>query len=92
RGLGPTLLPRPQRYYFGFGQSAATAHLQGREGDKEVVWELREQVARAVEQQIGRLLRYRAEDRLQTWSLLPAGWRRCSLSAPRLLTTQRDFR
>ncbi|AXQ27728.1 acyltransferase family protein [Solimonas sp. K1W22B-7] len=70
RGLGPTLLPRPQRYYFGFGQRIATAHLQGREGDKEVVWELREQVARAVEQQIGRLLRYRAEDRLQTWSLL----------------------
>lgn len=69
-GLGPSPLPRPQRYYFGFGQRIPTAQLQGHEHDRDVVWELREQVARAVEQQIGRLLQYRAEDRLQNWSLL----------------------
>lgn len=70
RGLGPSMLPRPQRYYFGFGQRIATEHLRGREGEKDLVWEVREQTARAVEQQIERLLRYRAEDRLQNWSLL----------------------
>jgi 1-acyl-sn-glycerol-3-phosphate acyltransferase len=70
RGLGPSLIPRPQRYYFGFGQRIPTAQLQGREHDRDVVWELREQVAGAVEQQIGRLLQYRVEDRLQNWSLL----------------------
>jgi len=70
RGIGPSLVPRPQRYYFGFSPRIATAHLQGRAQDKDVIWELREQVARAVEQQIARLLQYRAEDRLQNWSLL----------------------
>lgn len=68
RGLGPTMLPRPQRYYFGFGPRIATAQLQGRAAEPDAVWELREQVARAVEHQIERLLRYRAEDRLQNWS------------------------
>lgn len=70
RGLGPTILPRPQRYYFGFGPRIPTEHLQGRQGDKDVVWAVREQVAKAVESQIQRLLSYRSEDRLQNWSLL----------------------
>jgi 1-acyl-sn-glycerol-3-phosphate acyltransferase len=69
-GLGPTLLPRPQRYYFGFGPRIPTAHLQGRQGDKNIVWEIREQVADAVRGQIRRLRAYREEDHLQNWSLL----------------------
>lgn len=70
RGLGPTLIPRPQRYYFGFGARISTAHLQGRHGDANVVWAVREQVAAAVSTQIERLRRYREEDRTQNWSLL----------------------
>lgn len=70
RGLGPTLLPRPQRYYFGFGPRIPTEQLRGREGDRDAVWALREQVAQAVEGQIGQLQRYRIEDRLQNWSVL----------------------
>lgn len=70
RGLGPSLLPRPQRYYFGFGPRIPTAALQGLHDDPAAAWALREQVAGAVEQQISRLLRYRSEDRLQSWSLL----------------------
>lgn len=69
-GLGPTLIPRPQRYYFGFGERISTAHLQGQEGDREVVWAVREQVARAVEEQIANLRAYRVEDRSQNWSIL----------------------
>ena len=67
-GLGPTLIPRPQRYYFGFGPRIQTRHLQGQQGDKDVVWSVREQVAQAVEGQIARLRTYREEDRLQNWS------------------------
>ena len=70
RGVGPTLLPRPQRFYFGFGQRISTAHLGGRSDDAEALWAVREQVARSVEQQIQRLQIYRKEDRLQNWSLL----------------------
>jgi hypothetical protein len=70
RGLGPTLIPRPQRYYFGFGPRISTGHLHGRQDDKAAVWEVREQVARAVEDQIDRLVRYRADDRLSNWSPL----------------------
>lgn len=69
-GLGPTLIPRPQRYYFGFGQRISTEHLQGHQTDKDIVWALREQVADAVRFQIERLQAYRDEDRLQNWSWL----------------------
>ena len=69
-GLGPTPIPRPQRYYFGFGARISTAHLQGQQSDKDVVWAIREQVASAVEGQIARLRAYREEDRTQNWSLL----------------------
>ncbi len=69
-GLGPTLIPRPQRYYFGFGQRISTEQLKGQHGDKDVVWKLREQVADAVKEQITRLRTYREEDRTQNWSLV----------------------
>jgi len=67
-GLGPTVIPRPQRYYFGFGPRMSTAHLKGLHGDKDAVWAMREQVAGAVRGQISRLLEYREEDREQNWS------------------------
>ena len=67
RGIGPTLIPRPQRYYFGFGKRIPTEHLRGRAQDKEALWEVREAVAESVEDQINRLLRYRYEDRKQNW-------------------------
>ncbi len=69
-GLGPTLIPRPQRYYFGFGPRISTAHLKGQHDNKDVVWNVREEVAEAVRGQIQRLRSYREEDRTQNWSLL----------------------
>lgn len=39
----------------------------GRALDKEALWEMRQEVAGAVEDQINRLLRYRYEDRKQNW-------------------------
>jgi hypothetical protein len=70
RGIGPTLIPRPQRYYFGFGQRISTKRLKGKAGNPQTLWALRERVARAIEGQIERLLVYREEDRLQHWSVL----------------------
>ena len=69
-GLGPTLIPKPQRYYFGFGQRIPTEALQGQHTDADVVWALRERVAEQVRNQIERLRRYREEDRIQNWSRL----------------------
>jgi len=70
KGIGPTLLPRPQRFYFGFGRRISTARLQGQEYDPAVVWEVRNKTARAVRRQIARLIRHRAEDRQRSWSAI----------------------
>ncbi|PWR18303.1 lysophospholipid acyltransferase family protein [Zavarzinia compransoris] len=69
-GLGPTLIPRPQRYYFGFGDRIPTGEIRGRQDDKDAVWSLRETVAAAVEGQIDRLRHHREQDRPRTWSRL----------------------
>ncbi|ROH86782.1 acyltransferase family protein [Stagnimonas aquatica] len=69
-GLGPTLIPRPQRYYFGFGERIPTGQFAGRHGDSEATWALREQVAGAVRQQIALLREYREADRPSGWSAL----------------------
>lgn len=66
RGLGPTLLPRPQRFYFSFGQRISSAEFGAGEDD---LWALREQVAERIEMQITSLLDYREQDRLN-WSML----------------------
>ncbi len=70
RGIGPSMLPRPQRYYLGFGERIPTAQVQGRQDDADVAWAIREQVAAAIEDQIEQLKAYRLEDREQNWSRL----------------------
>lgn len=77
RGIGPTMIPRPQRTYFGFGPRIPTGHLAGQEQDPDVLWQVREDVAGAVQEQIARLLRYRQTDRKQNWS-----WARRVLAPP----------
>lgn len=70
RGIGLSLLPRPQRYYFGFGRRIRTRQLKGDASDSEAVWALRERVARAVEKEIAGLKAYRKSDRNKHWSVL----------------------
>lgn len=69
-GLGATPIPRPERFYFGFGERIATAHLQGMENDDEILWAVRDQVAQSIEQQLASLKQYRDKDRPQHWSWL----------------------
>lgn len=73
RGIGLTMIPKPQRYYFGFGDRIRTEELQGQQEADNVVWQVREQVKEAVEGQIRRLLDYRRQDRRSNWSI-PRRW------------------
>lgn len=71
RGVGPTLLPRPERFYFGFGDRISTTALQTDTPDSDVLWQVRRQTERAIGDLSQLLQDYRAADRAQ-W---PA-WRR----------------
>lgn len=62
RGLGPTIVPRPQRFYFFFGPVIETAHLGGRRAGGEAVLGVRDQARAAVEAGIEFLLRERRAD------------------------------
>ncbi|MBF7730471.1 lysophospholipid acyltransferase family protein [Pseudomonas sp. N040] len=70
RGIGVSLVPRPQRFYFGFGKRISTARLHGKADDAKRVWALREKVARSIEEQLEMLTAYREQDRPQNWSAL----------------------
>ncbi|HWR81208.1 MAG TPA: lysophospholipid acyltransferase family protein [Pseudomonas sp.] len=70
RGIGASLVPRPQRFYFGFGKRISTARLQGKSEDARRVWALRGKVAKAIEEQLDMLIDYRQQDRRQNWSAL----------------------
>jgi len=62
RGWGPTLLPRPERFYFRFGEPIETAALAGRHHDPASCFAVRERVRRAVEAGLGGLMLERARD------------------------------
>ena len=57
RGIGATPLPRPQRFYFGFGEP-----LEPRGSGEAAIRRLRERAHRAVEDQIAFLLQERERD------------------------------
>ncbi len=69
-GLGPTLLPRPKCFSFGFGARIATRHLNGNIDDEALLWEIRNQVASCIHQQIEDLKAFRQQDRTDNWSWL----------------------
>jgi 1-acyl-sn-glycerol-3-phosphate acyltransferase len=62
RGVGPTAVPRAERFYFHFGEPVETRHLAGRERDHRTCFAVREQVREAVEDGIVRLLLERERD------------------------------
>jgi hypothetical protein len=45
-GLG--LLPRPEKFYFAFGERISTAHVQVDSENKDIQWQVREQVESAI--------------------------------------------
>ncbi len=62
RGIGPTLIPRPERFYFSFGRPIPTRAYRGRENDPDALMELRKKVEDSIHQQMGRLLLLREQD------------------------------
>ena len=62
RGLGPTVIPRPQRFYFHFGVPIETTRLRGRQHDAMAVFGVREEVREAIEAGLERLLEERRRD------------------------------
>jgi 1-acyl-sn-glycerol-3-phosphate acyltransferase len=62
RGIGPTAIPRPQRYYFQFREPISVGHLTDQHEDRDVCWALREQVRKEVEAGIEDLRELRKKD------------------------------
>jgi 1-acyl-sn-glycerol-3-phosphate acyltransferase len=62
RGIGPTLIPRPERLYFWFGEPIDTVRFDGRASDDNTARQLRDEVRRAVQSAIEFLLAEREAD------------------------------
>jgi 1-acyl-sn-glycerol-3-phosphate acyltransferase len=62
RGLGLSAMPRPERFYFHFGQPIETAHLVGLETNERLCSAVRDEVRAAVEAGIAFLLWQRERD------------------------------
>lgn len=62
RGVGPTPLPRPERFYFGFGEPIETASLAGRHDDQSALRRTRDRTRAAVEGLMADLLAQREAD------------------------------
>lgn len=58
-----TLLPKPQACYLGFGQAVDLAEYRGKRLGKKQLQSIRGQVANEIEEQLGELLRLRAQNR-----------------------------
>ncbi len=66
RGLGFTVIPRPERFYFQVGAPLDTRRFAGKHDDKAALLALREEVRVAVESLIEKLLAIRAKDPRRT--------------------------
>jgi 1-acyl-sn-glycerol-3-phosphate acyltransferase len=62
RGLGLTVIPRPEKLYFSIGQPIDMARYQGQVDDPVVLRRARDRVARAVTRLIAELRKHRARD------------------------------
>ena len=67
RGVGPTLLPRPEPLWFEIGKPITTQRWAGRADDKEACWALREEVASSIESMLAGLEKDRAAARKKGW-------------------------
>jgi 1-acyl-sn-glycerol-3-phosphate acyltransferase len=62
RGIGPTVMPRPERLYFYFGSPVDTARYERAADDDTAAREVRDLVKHRVERQIAGLLALREQD------------------------------
>ena len=62
RGLGLSMIPRPERFYYSFGEPIETAQHQGESDDPEVLAEVRDAVKESIETQLAALRKVQAKD------------------------------
>lgn len=62
KGVGPTILPRPEKFYFAFGKPIDTSAYLGMENDKEMQWQLRHKAMQAIEGELNKLREVRKRD------------------------------
>ena len=62
RGVGLTIIPRPERFYFSFGKPIETRAFEGREEEEAVLRKLRKQTADCINAMIKDSLLRRAQD------------------------------
>ena len=62
RGLGLSMIPRPERFYYSFGEPIETAQHQGESDDPAVLAEVRDAVKESIETQLTALRKVQAKD------------------------------
>lgn len=67
RGFGPTLVPRPERFYFGFAPRIRTADFADNAMDSELLWRVRRLVSHSIEQEMLKLESIRKIDKALNW-------------------------
>jgi 1-acyl-sn-glycerol-3-phosphate acyltransferase len=66
RGVGPTLVPRPEKQYYQFGNRISTKEYQGRT-DEDSLWELRQKVELQLELDITKMRIRKLEEGQGEW-------------------------
>ena len=74
KGVAHTAIPRPQRFYFSFGERIPTAALMEHAGDESTLWQVRDLVSQSIERQLDHLSAVQQKDREENW-----GWVRKTL-------------
>jgi 1-acyl-sn-glycerol-3-phosphate acyltransferase len=67
RGVGPTLLPRPEPFWFMIGEPISTSEYAGLEDDTDVLWQLRKQTSDSIDAMIKQLKVLREQQKLSGW-------------------------
>ena len=62
RGLGLSMIPRPERFYYSFGEPIETAQYEGESDDPAVLAAVRDAVKASIETQLTALLKVQAKD------------------------------
>jgi hypothetical protein len=66
RGIGPTLIPRPERQYYAFGTRISTKEYEGKT-DADTLWEVRTRVENQLELDITKMRIQKLEDGDGNW-------------------------
>lgn len=66
RGIGPTLIPRPEKQYYAFGTRISTKEYEGKT-DEETLWEVRTRVENQLELDITKMRIQKLEDGDGNW-------------------------